>query len=89
LLDVPYDKKVDGRDVSLLLAGIEKETWNDISFLRSTPGQPWLCAVSARYKLVYSALDDPWLIDIQQDPGELTNLFGKPGLQEIARNMTR
>ena len=89
LLDVPYDKKVDGRDASLLLAGIEEESWNDISFLRSTPGQPWLCAVSARYKLVYSALDDPWLIDIQQDPGELTNLFGTPGLQDVARSMTR
>jgi len=89
LLDVPYDKKVDGRDTSLLLAGIEEETWNDISFLRSTPGQPWLCAVSGRYRLVYSVQDDPWLIDIQQDPGELTNLFSKPGLQDVARSMTR
>ena len=88
LLGISYDKKVDGRDASGLLAGTEEESWNDIAFLRSTPGQPWLCAVSARYKLVYSAQDDPWLIDLQQDPGEVTNLFGKPGLQDVARTMT-
>ena len=89
LLDVPYDRKVDGRDASLLLAGIEEESWNDITFLRSTPGQPWLCAVSARYKLVYSALDEPWLIDLREDPNELTNLFGTPELKDISRSMTR
>ena len=30
----------------------------------------------------------PWLIDVQEDPGELTNLFGTPGLQKVARSMT-
>ncbi|MFP6613854.1 MAG: sulfatase [Pirellulales bacterium] len=89
LLDVPYDAELDGRDASRLLAGIEEETWNDISFLRSTPGQPWLCAVTARYKLIYSALDEPWLVDVREDPGELTNRFGRPALQKVASSLTR
>jgi hypothetical protein len=29
------------------------------------------------------------LIDLREDPNELTNLFGTPELKDISRNMTR
>jgi len=49
--------------------------WDDVAFLRSTPNSPWICAVTKQYKLVYSSVEEPWLIDVQNDPKEVTNLF--------------
>ena len=88
LMDVPVKHDVDGRDASQLLAG-KAENWNDLAFLRSTSGKtPWLAAVSQRYKMVISAADEPWLIDMQEDPLELTNLFGDKDHHLLARQMT-
>ena len=44
------------------------------------PGQSaqWVAAVDARYKLILSVNDGPWLFDAQQDPDELQNFYGKP-----------
>ena len=79
---------VDGRDASVLFAG-KNDSWNDIAFLRSTPNQPWLCAVTAKYKLVYSANERPWLIDVEADPNELTNLIDQPEHRDRIARMTR
>ena len=76
LMEVPVEHPVDGRDASPLFMGTSAE-WKDVAFLRSTAGRaPWLCAVTRRHKLVFSAIDDPWLADIQADPDETVNLFG-------------
>ncbi len=88
MMNVKVAHEVDGRDASALLAG-EEAKWDDIAFLRSTSGRaPWLCAVTKRYKLVYAAGEKPWLIDMQEDPGELTNRFGDEQHKAIAREMT-
>lgn len=68
----------DGRNATRLLRGTLQKPWYDLTFLRSTPGDPWLAAVSGQYKLVISATDKPWLIDVRNDPNEIVNLFGKP-----------
>ncbi len=93
LLDVPLRHKVDGRDASSLFMGKTDSDWEDISFIRSTgradkPGNAWISAVTQRYKLVYSTNEEPWLIDLKDDPNELTNVFGQADLQKQARWMT-
>lgn len=93
LLDVPYKENVDGRNAAGLFTGAQTE-WEDIAFVRSTgrPGQPgnaWLSAITQRYKLVYSSNEEPWLIDLKEDPNELTNLFGQARHKEKVRWMTQ
>ncbi len=85
---------VEGRDASALLAsGKAPAGWKDVAFMRSTGGQKgqanWLAAVTRRYKLVYSALDDPWLFDLQGDPDELTNFFSDPAYRQTVRELSR
>ena len=88
LMDVAVKHDVDGRDASKLLTG-DADNWGDIAFLRSTSGKsPWLAAVTQRYKLVISAADSPWLIDMQEDPNELHNLFGSKDHHFLIRQMT-
>ena len=81
-------KGVDGRDASALFRG-SKNQWEDIAFIRSTStGKPWLAAITDRYKIIYSALDDPWLFDLKTDPDELHNAFTKPNAQRIVKRLT-
>ncbi|MEK6236981.1 MAG: sulfatase [Planctomycetales bacterium] len=87
LLKIDHDQPVDGRDASKLFQG-EAEDWDDLAFLRSTPNSPWVCAVSKKYKLVYSASDEPWLIDLQADPNEVTNEFGLEKHKQRIKQMT-
>lgn len=89
-LDAPQeDHPVDGRDASQLFTQAGDDDWDDVAFIRSTPGQPWLAAVTARHKLVYSSLDEPWLIDVQADPAETTNLFDRPEHAELVRRLSK
>ncbi len=88
LLGTQRHPAVDGRDASSLFMGND-DGWGDVAFLRSTPGTPWLCAVTGRYKLVYSSNDVPWLIDKQEDPSELVNEFDQPEHREMIRTMTK
>ena len=80
-----------GRDASSLFsAGIKPVRWKDVAFIRSTGGnQGWLAAVSDRYKLIYSPVDDPWLFDLEKDPDELTNFFRDPACRETVRELSR
>ena len=81
-------KGVDGRDASALFRG-SKNQWEDIAFIRSTStGKPWLAAITDRYKIIYSALDDPWLFDLKTDPDELHNAFAQPKAQRIVKRLT-
>ena len=79
---------VEGRDASALFRGA-KTKWEDIAFIRSTStGKPWLAAVTDRYKLVYSALGDPWLYDLQKDTDELNNAFNEPNSKKVVQQLT-
>ena len=89
LLGVKHNLKVDGRNAANLFSGARRGEWNDIAFLRSTSGrEPWLCAVTDRYKLVYAGSGMPWLFDLQEDPDEMKNFFGAAELQPIVRRRT-
>ena len=41
-----------------------------------------MAAFDRRYKLVISSLDQPWLYDLEKDPDELVNYFGREGYEE-------
>jgi arylsulfatase A-like enzyme len=91
-LDAPLgNHDVDGRDASTLFheREVESKSWEDFAVLRSTPGQSWLAVATAQYKLVYSSADTPWLIDVKNDPNELTNVFAEPDHKPLIRLLTK
>lgn len=49
----------------------------------------WLCAVSDRFKLVYSKNERPWLVDLKADPEEAFNHFQDPEHASVIRKLTR
>ncbi len=83
--DVPDG--VEGRDASELFTAHRPSSWRDVTFLRSTPGNIWVCAVSDRYKLVFSKNDRPWLFDLETDPQERRNRFSDPGSRAVVRQL--
>jgi arylsulfatase A-like enzyme len=88
LMEVQTAGKEQGRDASALLVGKKPADWHDVAFLRGTGAANWVCAVTDRYKLVYSPKDDPWLFDLEMDPHELTNRFGDAEYRPIVRQLT-
>ena len=88
LLGVEVTHAVDGRDASTLLAR-DQNSWKDFAFVRSTSTKsPWISVLTSRYKLVFSTQDEPWFLDLEQDPREVTNRFGEESLQPTIREMT-
>lgn len=93
LLGVTHDRKVDGRDATALFTSRSSDDWEDVAIVRST-GQPgrtgaaWLSAVTERYKLVYSTGEEPWLLDLKNDPDEVTNIFGQAEHRKTTRWLT-
>jgi len=85
--------KEQGRDASeLFTTGKAPTGWKDITFIRSTGGpnsaSNWVAAVTDRYKLVYSTVDDPWLFDLKKDPDEFENFFGDSAYRETVRELS-
>ncbi len=48
-----------------------------------------MAAIDARYKLIVSVHDDPWLFDNREDPDELLNYYGRPGTVGVAERLAR
>jgi uncharacterized sulfatase len=92
LMEVPTAGKEEGRDASALFTtGKAPADWKDITFFRGTgePDKGWSAAVSDRYKIIYSPVDDPWLFDLKEDPDEMVNQFHNPEYREIIRDMAK
>ena len=89
LLGVDAPSDVNGRDASALFRGEKAKDWEDIAFIRSTKGNPWIAAITDDLKLVLSVKDDPWLFDLEEDPGELTNRIEQPAYRESIRDLAR
>jgi len=88
LLELPVPPVMEGRDASRLLMGKQPADWDEVTFVRSTPGHSWLAAVTDRYTLVYSQADRPWLYDLEDDPHELLNRFDDPKYRPVVRRLT-
>lgn len=81
--NVPFQ----GRDLSQKIDKGEGQG-GEIVFLRNAgTSANWVAAVDARYKLVLSVNDRPWLFDRESDPDELLNFFQRPGTKEITRRL--
>lgn len=85
--------KEQGRDASELFTKSDAaKGWKDITFMRGTGSGDsvnWLAAVTARYKLVFSPVDNPWLFDLEKDPDELTNFFEDPAYRRTVRFLAK
>ena len=84
------DAHFQGRDLTESIRGESKSSEPEVTFLRNagTTAQ-WIAAVDARYKLVLSVSDRPWLFDIETDPDELLNFFGRPATEEVTQRLAQ
>lgn len=81
-----------GRDLSGLLTDVSKQDTDEdnppVTFLRNAgTSAGWLTAVDARYKLIVSVSDVPWLFDAKEDPDELINFHGKPEYKAVEKRL--
>jgi arylsulfatase A-like enzyme len=90
-LGLPGKETLHGRDLSDQLADASKANVDadpQTTFVRSGGMRSgWVTAVDARYKLVLSVNDIPWLFDKQQDPDELHNFYGRSGTEAVAKRL--
>lgn len=92
LIGVEKSGQEEGRDASDLFR--QKSTdWKDVAFIRGT-GQKdqksdvnWFGALTDRYKLIYAPEDEPWLIDLEKDPDELTNFYNDLEYQNTIKEL--
>ena len=49
----------------------------------------WIAAVTPRYKLILSSSESPWLLDLEEDPDELTNFIDGLRHREVAKSLAR
>ncbi|RCL33035.1 MAG: DUF4976 domain-containing protein [Verrucomicrobia bacterium] len=95
LMKVKSAGREDGRDCSRILkTGNTPNGWRDTTFLRSTSRADnnqvgWIAAVTPRYKLILSSSDEPWLLDLKEDPDELTNCIRDPRHKGIVTSLAR
>jgi len=94
LMGVESPPTVEGRNASALFTtGKAPQGWKDVVFFRSTGGpgskMTWLATATTRYKLIYSSQDEPWLFDLEKDPDEVTNFFGKPECRGVVRDLSK
>ena len=78
-----------GLDASAAYTNKKREIARDrIVYVRQSDGN-WVAAFDRRYKLVISSLDVPWLYDLEKDPDELINHYGREGYDEPFRRLKR
>ena len=90
LTGVPTTGKEEGRDASALFTGgVAPGKLKDITFVRSTSGHKsqWIGVFTSRYKLIVSLTDEPWLIDMEEDPDELRNFCAHPQHRDTVRTL--
>ena len=94
LLKLPSNADDQGRNLSAELTDASQAKADDahppVTFLRNSGTSPrWVAAVDARYKLILSVNDKPWLFDAKQDPDELRNFYGTPETQSVTQRLAR
>ena len=92
LLELPGDGNMQGRDLSAELADASKRrtdpTNPPTTFLRAGGMLAhWVAAVDARYKLVLSVKDRPWLFDAGEEPDELNNFFDDASKKRVVARL--
>jgi arylsulfatase A-like enzyme len=94
MMGVETAGREEGRDFAGILgSGKAPADWEDVTFMRST-GNPkstkgWISAVTPRYKLILSSQDDPWLLDLEEDPDELVNFVDNPERKAVVKKLAK
>ena len=71
MMNIPYEKEYfDGCSAADLLTGQGDGNWQNIAFL-SMSGQ--VAVITERFKLILGKKEEPWLIDLLNDPDEFKN----------------
>ena len=84
IANLSSDAKFQGRDLAGRIRGESKSLEPEVAFLRNAgTSAQWIAAVDARYKLVLSVNDRPWLFDLEADPDELLNFYARPGTENV------
>ncbi|MCX7044143.1 MAG: sulfatase [Candidatus Sumerlaeota bacterium] len=79
----------EGRDASaLFLTGKAPASWKNVTISRNANGL-WLMAATSRYKFIVSPDSDPCLLDLDQDPFEMKNIFAAPASRPIVRDLAQ
>lgn len=94
LMGVEASGNEEGRDASqILTTGKAPKDWSDVTFMRSTgvigATNGWIAAVTPRHKLILSDKDEPWLLDLDEDPDELMNFVHDEKQRATARDLAR
>lgn len=92
LMGVKTVGREEGRDASsIFTTGKAPSGWMDITFMRGTGKQAesWVCALNKRYKLVLSGTDEPWLLDLENDPDELKNFVSDPSCKSVVKDLAQ
>ena len=78
LLNLKSNPDDQGRHLSSMLSGVQAIQGGEqpVTFLRNSGTKPqWVAAIDARFKLIISVNDKPWLFDNREDPDELKKLL--------------
>ena len=92
LLGLPANADDQGRNLAAELADVARSEIDEadppVTFLRNAGvTAEWLAAVDARYKLIVSVNDVPWLFDAKEDPDELVNFHGKAEYRVVEKRL--
>ena len=81
--------EMHGVNASIAYTNKKKEITKDrVVYVRHSGGA-WVAAFDRRYKLVISTSDQPWLFDLEKDPDELVNFYGRNGFKEIGLRLEK
>jgi uncharacterized sulfatase len=76
-----------GLNASIAYTNKKKEIAKDrIVYVRHSAGA-WVAAFDRRYKLVISTSDKPWLFDLEKDPDELVNFYGRDEYKDVGLHL--
>ncbi|MBB3699913.1 PKD repeat protein/arylsulfatase A-like enzyme [Flammeovirga yaeyamensis] len=73
LADLPSMDDIDGQDKSELFTRDQQMVTDEDTVLIVQDGNWWMCVATERYKLVLNNKEEPYLIDMVEDPLELDN----------------
>ncbi len=94
LAGVKNSGKEEGRDLSSVMQGGGLRAGEpDVTFFRSTSSEKgsgsWVGAVTPRFKLVLSPIEETWLFDLKEEPDELVNHLANPEHRDAVVEMAR
>jgi arylsulfatase A-like enzyme len=89
LAGIPIPAGMEGRSLLELLDGSPPGDWPEAVYLRNRVGpNRWYGIRTSRYKLIRHDRVDEWeLIDLQEDPRELTNVYEQPGYASVIQDL--